>query len=80
MTLFDIATTIPGILAIALIGPALIGLIIARISTALENRHRYYVEPTRPSIPKGKNVIEISTIEAMAHIKNHPAMRFVAKN
>lgn len=93
MTLLDIATTIPGILFLGLVGPALIVIVVGRISYALENRAYYAFstaqteiqpktlpeEPKAPT-PRGKNVIDFDTVAAISHIRNHEAMRFVAKN
>ena len=89
MTLLDIATTIPGMLTIVMFTPIVCIFLITLFQDFVEwtsdtiESFRYRPAKPEPQItqsPKGSNVISITTIEAMAHIKNHPAMRFVEKN
>ena len=88
MTLFEIIFSIPGIIAMTLIGPyiflAALELLFAIIKAPFQiiNEIALAVQkekPQRQPIPQGSNVIELDTMAALAYIKNHEAMQFVAK-
>lgn len=85
MTLFEMIFSIPGLIAMTFLGPIALGLVLITIRdfsgwiADTVQSFRSEDRPRIPTAPKGENVIEIDTIAALAHIKNHPAMRFVEK-
>lgn len=88
MTLYEIVFSIPGIIAMTLIGPPLflaaLEILIAVIKAPFQIINEIALavqkkEPQRQPIPQGSNVIELDTMAAMAHIRNHEAMKFVSK-
>lgn len=70
--MLEILFTIPGLLAVGLLGPTLLAMIIGRIGTALENRDQSIPQK---SVTKPHNVVELDTIRALSEIAKHPALR-----
>ena len=87
MTLFDIATSIPGLLTIALFTPIICIFAITIIQDFAEwtfdTISSFQTKPQKTEVtttPKGENIIDFDTIQAISHIRNHEAMQFVSKN
>lgn len=77
MTFTEILFSIPGLIALTLVGPAILGLIIQTARNALETE---YEAPSPTPVPKDQIAMSIRDTEALAFISNHPAMRFHRKS